>query len=331
MWGVALLVAGHAYAADPLAAAGSAVGSGDYAAALTDLQQLHGAQAAGVTARFLRGTALAGKGELDRAAAVFKKLIADYPKLPEPYNNLAAIYAREGRLADAKDLLERGLHTDQRYATIYENLSAIYVQMARASYAKALRIKSAGQLPPLHVLSALATAPVAPAPIKVASAAPPAPPPVKPAPPAAPPVATPPAPPAPAKVAPAAAPPAKPANGGAAARQAVAGVLQGWATAWSQQDVAAYLADYAADYAPAGMSHDAWVQERHSRLTRPAWIKVSLSGIDVRLNAPGRATATLTQHYTAANYRDVTLKRLTLALRNGNWKITSERTLKVMH
>ena len=170
--GVVLLAAGHAYAADLLTAAGDAVATGDYSTALAELNKLHSPRADQAEARFLRGTALAGDGKLDAAAAIFRKLIADYPRQPEPYNNLAAIYAREGRLADAKKVLEHGLSTDDRYAALYRNLSDIYVQMARASYAKALRIRSASPPPGLQVLTALKTTPEAPAPIMVASAEP---------------------------------------------------------------------------------------------------------------------------------------------------------------
>lgn len=451
--GVVLLTAGHAYGADLLTTAGNAVAGGDYAAALADLNKLRGPQADQAEARFLRGTALAGDGKLDEAAAVLRKLIADYPRLPEPYNNLAAIYAREGRLADAKTVLERGLHTDARYAALYQNLSDIYVQMARASYAKALRIQSANPPPALQVLTALQSAPEAAAPIIVASAQPlaepspaatanvvpatkqasapaaasdtppaagpipvpaaastptPAPAPVakpipapapkptpapvpkqalvpepkpmpapapKPVPAPAPKPAPEPAPapepkqalvPAPASepasvpvTAPTAAPAPVPAPtpapapvpaapvvvagtapaaaktpGGAAPESeqlAVVDALNGWAKAWSQRDVAAYLAHYAADYAPPGTSRGAWEEERRLHLTRPAWIKVSLTDIGVRFTTPAQATVTLTQHYSAAGYKDVTVKRLTLVLRDGNWMITSEQSLKVMH
>lgn len=93
-----------------------------------------------VRARFLRGTTLAAAGRVKEAIKIFQGLIEDHPKLPEPYNNLAALYARENRLDKAKAVLERAIRTDESYATVYENLSAIYVEMARDSYVKALRL-----------------------------------------------------------------------------------------------------------------------------------------------------------------------------------------------
>lgn len=76
--------------------------------------------------RFLKGTLLAQLKRNPEAIRVFQKLIQDYPDLPEPYNNLAALYLAQGRAEDARDILERGLHTDAAYATAYRNLNDVY-------------------------------------------------------------------------------------------------------------------------------------------------------------------------------------------------------------
>jgi hypothetical protein len=112
-------------------------------------------------------------------------------------------------------------------------------------------------------------------------------------------------------------------------RLAVVTALNGWAKAWSQQDLEAYLAYYDADYAPEGVARDAWEEERRTRITRPAWIKVKLEDIRMEVPLPDQAVVTLRQRYAAAGYKDTTLKRLTLALREGNWVITTETSLKV--
>ncbi|MGB0213650.1 tetratricopeptide repeat protein [Algiphilus sp.] len=54
-------------------------------------------------ARFLRGLALSRTGRREEAIAVFQKLTRDYPQLPEPYNNLAVIYAQQGDYEQARD------------------------------------------------------------------------------------------------------------------------------------------------------------------------------------------------------------------------------------
>ena len=44
-------------------------------------------------ARFLKGLILTEQGNSKEAIEIFTKLTQDYPELPEPYNNLAVIYA----------------------------------------------------------------------------------------------------------------------------------------------------------------------------------------------------------------------------------------------
>lgn len=113
-------------------------------------------------------------------------------------------------------------------------------------------------------------------------------------------------------------------------RLAVVTALNGWARAWSQQNVDAYLAYYDADFAPEGMERPAWEAERRSRITRPAWIKVELEEVQMEAAAPDAVVVTLRQRYAAPGYKDTTLKRMHLALHEGNWMITSEANLKVL-
>jgi len=84
--------------------------------------------------RFLKGVLLAELKRNPEAIHVFAKLIQDYPDLPEPYNNLAAIYVAQGQLEKARDVLERGLRTDQAYALAYRNLNEVYAQLANRAY-----------------------------------------------------------------------------------------------------------------------------------------------------------------------------------------------------
>jgi ketosteroid isomerase-like protein len=98
--------------------------------------------------RFLKGTLLAQLKRNPEAIRVFQKLIQDYPDLPEPYNNLAALYLAQGRAEDARDILERGLHTDAAYATAYRNLNDVYAQLASQAYDHTLQASKGGQPAP---------------------------------------------------------------------------------------------------------------------------------------------------------------------------------------
>lgn len=129
---------------------------GDYQAALRLLDKLPASQSA--EAGFLHATALVGIQQFDEAARLYEQLIDEHPDLAEAYNNLAALRVLQGRLDEARVLLERGMRTDERYARIYENLGKVYVEMARSSYATALRLDTGTQLPQLALLNSLHSA-----------------------------------------------------------------------------------------------------------------------------------------------------------------------------
>jgi tetratricopeptide (TPR) repeat protein len=54
-------------------------------------------------ARFLKGLILADQGKTNDAIDVFTALTEDYPELPEPYNNLAVLYASQSKYEAAKN------------------------------------------------------------------------------------------------------------------------------------------------------------------------------------------------------------------------------------
>jgi Flp pilus assembly protein TadD len=76
-------------------------------------------------ARFLQGVALVELGRNDEALGVFERLTQDHPELPEPYNNLAVLYAARGDHDGARDALLRAISTHPSYATAHENLGDI--------------------------------------------------------------------------------------------------------------------------------------------------------------------------------------------------------------
>ena len=90
-------------------------------------------------ARFLKGVVLAEKGATDAAIKVFEALSRDYPQLPEPYNNLAVLYASKHEYSQARDALLQAINTHPSYATAHENLGDIYAKMAGLAYTRALK------------------------------------------------------------------------------------------------------------------------------------------------------------------------------------------------
>jgi tetratricopeptide (TPR) repeat protein len=111
--------------------------------------------------RFLKGVILSQRGKRDEAVAVFTGLTQDFPELPEPYNNLAVIFAAQGQYDKARDALETALRVSPNDATAYENLGDVYAALAARSYRDARRYdpNNAASLRKLDAVRALLTGP----------------------------------------------------------------------------------------------------------------------------------------------------------------------------
>jgi tetratricopeptide (TPR) repeat protein len=138
----ALLGAGATHA-DDYANVNQLLRAGKPAEALASAEKYLAADAAKARdpqMRFLKGVAQTDAGQKDEAIATFSKLIEEYPELPEPYNNLAVIYAGQNQLDKARTALEMAVRNNPRYGVAYENLGDIYARLAGEAYGKALQI-----------------------------------------------------------------------------------------------------------------------------------------------------------------------------------------------
>ncbi len=91
--------------------------------------------------RFVRGVILSDMNDNDAARATFEQLTEDFPELPEPYNNLAVLYAASGELERARAALELALIARPDYATAHENMGDVYLQMAANAYQRAATLQ----------------------------------------------------------------------------------------------------------------------------------------------------------------------------------------------
>jgi Flp pilus assembly protein TadD len=115
-------------------------------------------------ARFLKGVVETDLGRTDVAIATFRALIEDYPELPEPYNNLAVLYAQRGEYDSARRALETAVRTAPNWAVARENLGDIYARLAAAEYERAAKLDRDNKTAPAKltlVRSLLATSPPA--------------------------------------------------------------------------------------------------------------------------------------------------------------------------
>jgi tetratricopeptide (TPR) repeat protein len=101
--------------------------------------------------RFLKGVALTDLGLDDPAIAQFQALTSDFPELPEPHNNLAALYARKGQYDLARRELELAIAADPDYGIANENLGDVYVRLAAAQYERAGTLQKNNKTLPLKL------------------------------------------------------------------------------------------------------------------------------------------------------------------------------------
>ncbi|HYC36333.1 MAG TPA: tetratricopeptide repeat protein [Usitatibacter sp.] len=340
--------------ADDFREAQKLYGQGKVQPALEKVEAFLKAQPRDPQGRFLKGILLTELKRAPEAIQMFTGLTEDFPELPEPYNNLAVLYAQQGNYDKAKAALELAIHTHPSYATAHENLGDVYAQLASRAYDRALQLdknnttaqsklalvkelfsssRSGGQRPEASRAAASARAEAAKAapPPATTAAAEPARVAVKPETKAPAPAAKAPEPakttPAPAKAEPAKAAPAAasvtPAANDEKAR--ITAAIEAWARAWSAKDVKSYLAAYAPEFDPPGkMSRAAWEKQRTERIEAPKSISVDVkvSSIEVSGN---EATAVIRQAYRSDTLKSDNTKTLKLLRSGDRWLITQER------
>lgn len=285
--------------------------------------------------RFLKGVVLTEMNRQNEAIGIFTKLTEDYPELPEPWNNLAVIYAQQKQYDKARNSLEMAIRTHPSYATAHENLGDIYARLASQAYDKALQLDSsnASAQSKLALIRELMTvtsradkirpAPTsrletpaeqvnAPKPAPVAASA------------STPPLAV-------ATVDTAAARPAvepkpEPAAKPVADNTAeVTRAIDSWLAAWSRKDVKSYLAAYADDFkTPGGVARPAWEAERRKRIAKPGTISIVYGNLRIAVDGDS-ATANFRQHYKSGDLKTSSNKVLQLVRHNGKWLIQQER------
>jgi tetratricopeptide (TPR) repeat protein len=266
--------------------------------------------------RFLKGVIQLDTGKRAEAIAAFTQLTQDAPELPEPYNNLAVIYASQNQFDKARGALESAIRTNPSYATAQENLGDVYARLASQAYSKALQLdqNNTAVQPKLAVIRTLFTpTPPGTKPTALVAAAK---------------VAAAPAPVAAPAKAPEAAPAPAPAPAASAAAPAstaeVESAVRAWASAWAGQDMDRYLAAYGADFAPGGgQNRKSWEQDRRARIVGKSSISVNLENLVIKVDGDN-ATAKFRQIYRADNLNVSSRKTLDMQRSGNQWHIRKE-------
>jgi len=272
--------------------------------------------------RFQKGLILTEQNKIPDAIRIFSSLAADHPNLPEPYNNLAVLYASQGQYEKAKDALEQAIRTHPSYSTAHENLGDIYAKMASQAYDKALQLdkSNAAAQTKLALIKDLFTDGSKGVRIAAAKSA-----------------STPPArisekvaeraaeKPAPEKLAVIERPAAETSTAPTAPEEIIKAVND-WAKAWSTKDIAGYLGFYAIDFQiPGGVPRAAWEKSRQERIDKPKSIQVSIANPKVTITDVTHAKVTFKQSYHSDTLKNHTVKTLVLVKTGEKWLIQQEQ------
>lgn len=271
---------------------------------------------------FLKGIIFARMDKLKQAESVFIDLTENYPELPEPFNNLAVIYAARGDYDSAEKSLRKAINTHPSYATAHENLGDIYAKMASQAYNTALKLDADNKetKQKLSMISDLISVPEtevepmstvqkqAPKPKSGHEAK------------SEPVLAT-------RDRQPITSPGLQPKYDKEAARKKVETAIRSWANAWSKKDVDSYVKSYSNNFVPPhGLNRAAWKEQRHIRLNKPKFIKVIINNLNIEMLKKDLALASFSQSYQSDNYQDQVNKRLLMNNIDGIWLISKEES-----
>jgi tetratricopeptide (TPR) repeat protein len=298
--------------ADDYAEVNRLLRAGQFSEAMSKADQYLAGKPRDPQMRFLKGVIQTESGKQADAVATFQKLTEEFPELPEPYNNLAVLYAGQSQFDKARAALEMAIRTNPSYATAHENLGDVYAKLASQAYSKALQLDAgnAGVAPKLSLIRNLFAADAKGA---------------KPA--AAPAVSTPPVAAAkPAASAPAAAPAAQAPAATGNAESDVESAVAAWAKAWSSKNMSGYLGAYAGNFTPpGGQSRSEWEADRKARIMPRNRIDVDISELSVSVNGD-RASAKFRQAYSSDSLSVTSRKTLDLVRSGNRWLIVREST-----
>lgn len=108
----------------------------------------------------------------------------------------------------------------------------------------------------------------------------------------------------------------------------VINAVEAWGKAWTQRAYEEYAALYSSEFQPNdGLTREAWRARKKALFEKAQYIKVDLKVTQIQVDKT-TATVKLSQHYKSDGYAETGQKELKLAIEQDRWKILSEKSLK---
>ena len=265
--------------------------NGRYNEALTQISTILADNKDDFRALLLKGNVNKLMGNTDQAVSIFKELIEQYPQMPEPYNNLAVLYADTGQTALAVETLQQVFSTSHSYSAAFNNLRNLYNEMASSAYREALDIKQkkSKKNSQYTLLSdtVVASKVSEPATGNIIMAE----------------------------------------QSNDLSKQ-IQEVIGSWSSAWSGRKIKDYFQHYHSEFVPPNsVGRKEWERVRGIRLSKPKYIQIEIVGVSVSKKSDDLVTAMFEQHYRSDTYKDTVVKVLTLKKQKDKWRILREDVL----
>ena len=244
---------------------------------------------------FYRGIIETNLGKNNKAIDTFRELTERFPELPEPFNNLAVLYAEKGQFRLAKEILEQAIKTNPSYLTAHINLGDIFTKIASEAYNKALEIGKTNNvaITKLSMITQLFNYQpnTKNTSIQLVNEK------------------------------------TKPQNIKISKKEIEKNILDSiniWKSAWENKDMDGYLSSYSPNFKyPNGMSKLQWEKYRTSRIISKKTITILIANIKLRFKKQ-KVLATFAQNYKSGNLNQTSNKTLIFSGENDQWLILEE-------
>ena len=245
---------------------------------------------------FYKGVTEAKLNQIDNAIKTYNDLINKYPNLPEPYNNLAVIYAERQELDLAKDTLEKAIKTNSSYSLAHINLGDIYTQMATNAYNMAFEIDKDNKIArnKLKLITELfnykpntneKSIIVEELDAKIIKIEP---------------------------------------RNKSVDKKKIIEKIAAWKTAWEAKDLDSYFDSYSENFKyPNQMSQEQWEKYRRDRIMNKKEITINISNIKTKFKKD-IVHAIFYQDYKSTGYQQKSKKTLIFEFQANDWKIIEE-------
>ena len=244
---------------------------------------------------FYKGIIETNLGKTNQAIDTFRGLTERFPELPEPFNNLAVLYAEKGQFRLAKEILEQAIKTNPSYLTAHINLGDIFTKMASEAYNKALEIDKSNNIAitKLSMITQLfnynpntkntvidsVNAKKEVKNTKLSKKE---------------------------------------------LKKVILNSIENWKTAWESKDVESYFDSYSSNFIyPNNMTKSQWQKYRTNRILPKKIISISISNIKFKFKKE-KIIATFTQNYKSGRLNQTSNKNLTFVVESGQWFIVEE-------